>query len=276
MSTAMHELTIRFADLGDIARVELPDPRSEEAIGDLLRRASTASVQIEAAEDSGDTMAHSMGDTVAVLIRADDDTEAHALSLRFPSADEAKAFQKRLLMTGAVAATIAVGAATAQLAGQGAGTTGVAPAPAPGVVAPAPGVAPGLAGEIKGGQVTPAQAPSFDRGAAAKQGPTVQAPSFDRGAAAKQGPTVDAPSFDRGAAIHAAGKGETLPDGWQTSRRHFPQASSATTDAPTVAPGIAGEIKGGDMHNAAAGPAAETAAPDASDHQAVDGEFRGR
>ncbi|MGH2416802.1 MAG: hypothetical protein ACRDFY_00575 [Candidatus Limnocylindria bacterium] len=48
---------------------------------------------------------------VTVLVETDDDTEGHAISLHFPSAQEAEAFRKRLLITGVLAGTVALGAA---------------------------------------------------------------------------------------------------------------------------------------------------------------------
>lgn len=237
MSTAMHELTIRLDDLGDIARVELPDPRSEETVRDLLRRAGAASVRIEPFQED-DTAGHALADSLEVVVRIEDDTEGHAMSLRFPTTGEARDFQRRLLATGAIAATIVAGAAAVQMTGQGAAEQAGAPAAGPAIVRPAPAMAPGLAAEEKGGDLA--------------------------------APTVTAPTFDRGAAVHNAGKSTTMPDGWQTSRRHFPQ--EAAPAAPSVAPGMAAEIKGGD----AAEPAEESAAEDATPNQQDGSFFRGR
>ncbi len=267
----MHELTIRLDDLGDIARVELPDPRSEQTVRDLLRRAGAATVRIEPFEED-DTAGHGASAALEVVVRIEDDTEGHAMSLRFPTAGEARDFQRRLLATGVIAATIVTGAAAIQMTGAGSAQQAGAPAAGPAITRPAPAMAPGMAGEVKGGDVVaPAvTTPTFDRGAAAKQGPTVTTPTFDRGAAAKQGPTVEAPTFDRGAAVHNAGKDTALPDGWQTSRRHFPQEAAAVPEAPAVAPGMAAEVKGGDLATGEAPAADEEATrPDGT-------EFRGR
>ena len=95
----MHELTIRLDDLGDIARVELPDPRSEQTVRDLLRRAGAATVRIEPFEED-DTAGHGASAALEVVVRIEDDTEGHAMSLRFPTAGEARDFQRRLLAHG--------------------------------------------------------------------------------------------------------------------------------------------------------------------------------
>jgi hypothetical protein len=276
----MHELTIRLDDMGDIARVALPDPRSEETIRDLLSRAGGVSVRIEPFEED-DTVGHAATDALEVVVRIEDDTEGHAMSLRFPTAGEARDFQRRLLATGAIAATIVVGAAAIQMTSQDAAQQAGAPAAGPAIVRQAPAVAPGLAGEIKGGEVapsvsTPAVAPGLAGEVKGGQvAPSVATPTFDRGAAVHNaGNAVQAPTFDRGAAVHNAGKDTALPDGWQTSRRHFPQA--AGTEAPSVAPGMAAEVKGGDVSGKSAGADAEAPAADEDAPQQDGGFFRGR
>ena len=59
----------------------------------------------------GDTEGHEASSTVTLrAFGDDDDTEGHAISVHFPSREEADAFRRRLMLTGVLAGTIAVGA----------------------------------------------------------------------------------------------------------------------------------------------------------------------
>jgi hypothetical protein len=76
----------------------------------------------------GDTEGHaaSAPATVSVVVAADDDdTEGHAISLHFPSAQEANDFRRKLVATGLITATIAIGVVGgAALASSAAGDLG--------------------------------------------------------------------------------------------------------------------------------------------------------
>jgi hypothetical protein len=106
---------------------------SEEA-RELLRRRLAESDKVQARvalRDTGDTEGHSAAsNVVAITLDLDDDTEGHALSLRFPTAEAARDFEKRMLTTGLLVGTIA---ATAIGVGVGVGvqniTSQAAPAP---------------------------------------------------------------------------------------------------------------------------------------------------
>jgi hypothetical protein len=64
------------------------------------------------AGDEDDVEGHGSGTAVALrAFEGDDDTEGHAISVHFPSRTEADAFRRRLMLTGVLAGTIAVGAA---------------------------------------------------------------------------------------------------------------------------------------------------------------------
>ncbi len=81
--------------------------------------------------DTADTEGHALAGTrVRVLVADDDDTEGHAIALHFPSRQEADAFRRRLLITGAVVGTVALGAiggtALSGMQSQDVGTTGAA------------------------------------------------------------------------------------------------------------------------------------------------------
>jgi hypothetical protein len=63
-------------------------------------------------DDTDDTEGHwRAGPRVRVLIEGDDDVEGHSLAIHFPTAAEADAFRRRLLLAGVLAGTVAVGAA---------------------------------------------------------------------------------------------------------------------------------------------------------------------
>jgi hypothetical protein len=68
----------------------------------------TSRISLKASDD--DTEGHAAGSTVTLRAFDDDDTEGHAISIHFPSRGEADAFRRRLLLSGALAGTIAVGA----------------------------------------------------------------------------------------------------------------------------------------------------------------------
>ena len=76
------------------------------------RKPGPTSVRIRSA-DEGDAEGHAAATRrmVTVLVETDDDTEGHAISLHFPSTQEAEAFRKRLLLTGMLVGTVALGAA---------------------------------------------------------------------------------------------------------------------------------------------------------------------
>ena len=62
-------------------------------------------------DESDDTEGHSAGLTVRAVLADDDDTEGHAIAIRFPSRGDADAFRRRLLVTGVLVGTVALGAA---------------------------------------------------------------------------------------------------------------------------------------------------------------------
>jgi hypothetical protein len=84
-----------------------PDP---DWLEDKLRRDGSTRVRIIADEDS-DTEGHGTAVLVRAIVSDGLDTEGHAISLHFPSAEEAGAFRRRLMLTGALAGTLALGAA---------------------------------------------------------------------------------------------------------------------------------------------------------------------
>jgi len=72
---------------------------------------SGKTVRIRVPEDA-DTEGHESSAAVIVVVDADDDdVEGHALSLHFPSVQEANDFRRNLIAAGVLTATLAVGAA---------------------------------------------------------------------------------------------------------------------------------------------------------------------
>ena len=101
----------------------------------LGRDPGATRITLKATDD--DVEGHGAGATVSLRAFEDeDDTEGHAIAVHFPSREEADAFRRRLLLTGALAGTIALGAAA------GIGLANL-PDQAPADVAPAAGAAPG-------------------------------------------------------------------------------------------------------------------------------------
>ncbi|MGH2429168.1 MAG: hypothetical protein ACRDGV_09875, partial [Candidatus Limnocylindria bacterium] len=96
------------------ADVRFLDPKDEKRLAQLIarRRKEGRSVEIRvrpAAE--ADTEGHLAlrGDlaVAGVLVVDDDDTAGHAISIHFPSKEEARKFQVRLMAGGAMALTVA-------------------------------------------------------------------------------------------------------------------------------------------------------------------------
>jgi hypothetical protein len=143
--------TIRLDD-GSLAEATTWDSESARTFQKLIEDpAYGRDLRIRAAEPS-DTSGHAMAaDTITVSVRQEDDLEGHTMTLRFPSAEEAKRFQKRLIITGALAASLVVGAAGVQLASQQG--TNVVPQAGPAVVAPAAVPAPAPLDSMKPGNI---------------------------------------------------------------------------------------------------------------------------
>ena len=81
----------------------------QDAIG-----ADGGSRRVRLLPDEGDDVeghAAGTGARVRVMLEGDDDTEGHAIAVHFPSRAEADAFRRRLLMTGVLVGSVALGAA---------------------------------------------------------------------------------------------------------------------------------------------------------------------
>lgn len=116
-------------ELGDDQRATV-EPDDSAWLRDKLRQ-EPGSTRVRMRYDQDDTEGHRVRGGILVRVIAEsDDTEGHAISIHFPTREEADAFRKRLLVTGVIAGTIALGAAggvgLANLTSGDAGTAGAA------------------------------------------------------------------------------------------------------------------------------------------------------
>lgn len=86
------------------------EPDDEAWLRDRLQR-EPGPTRLSLRYGDDDTEGHARTLAVRVIAEDADDTEGHAISIHFPSATEADAFRKRLLVTGVLAGTVALGAA---------------------------------------------------------------------------------------------------------------------------------------------------------------------
>lgn len=90
------------------------DLRDEDRFLEAMRkrRGEPGSTHVQIAPaDEADTQGHGAQFATGVIVRPEgDDTEGHAISLHFPTAEEAAAFRRRLLATGLIVGTVTIGA----------------------------------------------------------------------------------------------------------------------------------------------------------------------
>ena len=98
-------------DAGAEGATGFVEPDDADWLEQRLRRSGPTRVRI-LSDDAGDTEGHAARRSIAVraILEGDDDTEGHAISIHFPSASEADAFRKRMMLTGVLAGTVALGA----------------------------------------------------------------------------------------------------------------------------------------------------------------------
>ena len=90
--------------------IVVSDPATD-ALRKRIAAAGPLRVRLGSEDDTSGNALTISGDAVTVQVYLDDDdTEGHAMTLRFPSAQDAAEFRRKVLLTGALAATIAVGA----------------------------------------------------------------------------------------------------------------------------------------------------------------------
>ena len=92
--------------------LKVVDSGDADWLEDRLRKDSGKSRFRISLGDEDDTEGHGGGGTTLSLnLVDDDDTEGHAIAVHFPSRAEADAFRRRLLVTGVLVGTVALGAA---------------------------------------------------------------------------------------------------------------------------------------------------------------------
>jgi hypothetical protein len=90
------------------------EPDDSQWLEEKLRSDSgKRSFRISVLDEDGDTEGHGLrgGPVVRVSLDDEDDTEGHAIAIHFPSLAEADAFRRRLMVTGVLVGTVALGAA---------------------------------------------------------------------------------------------------------------------------------------------------------------------
>jgi hypothetical protein len=92
--------------------LKIVDSDDRDWLEDRLRKDSGKSKFRITLGDEDDTEGHGGGgSTLRLNLADDDDTEGHAIAIHFPSRAEADAFRRRLLVTGVLVGTVALGAA---------------------------------------------------------------------------------------------------------------------------------------------------------------------
>lgn len=89
----------------------------QEWLAERLRQLPDGRIRLRL-EDEQDVSGHAFEDAtlVRVVIDVHGDTVGHAMSIRLPSAEEANAFRRRMLLTGVLVGTVVLGSAGAALA----------------------------------------------------------------------------------------------------------------------------------------------------------------
>ncbi|HEX7195808.1 MAG TPA: hypothetical protein VF364_03130 [Candidatus Limnocylindria bacterium] len=100
---------------GHLLRRGIVETDDTQWLEERLRRDSgKTSFKLKILDEADDTEGHGLrgGPVVRVSVDDDDDTEGHAIAIHFPSRTEADAFRRRLLVTGVLVGTVALGGAT--------------------------------------------------------------------------------------------------------------------------------------------------------------------
>jgi hypothetical protein len=198
------EFTLRIGD-NDAATVRFVNPEDVERILAVLKRGA-ASVSLTPREDT-DVEGHAATGEVIIDARFDDDdTEGHAIALKFPTAQDARDFQMKILAAGLLAGTIVVAGigATAQPFASTDVGTGSASSGAAGLVDQ-------RAGEIGLGSITSPSSGLSDQRAGEIGLGSVAAPGSGAGLAEHRAGeiglgSVAAPGSGAGLAEHRAGE----------------------------------------------------------------------
>lgn len=99
---------------GAVAHASVEDARNLRALLEDRRGHAIPVTLAMPADADADVEGHGQGRSLALtLVIGDDDTEGHAISVNFPTAEAAARFRRNLLLTGALAGSIVLGSAGA-------------------------------------------------------------------------------------------------------------------------------------------------------------------
>lgn len=121
-------LRLSTADGGEVDVQAIVDGPAETWLRSAMAGKQAIEVELRPSEDD-DVRAH-LGSDQSVIVTVtyrggeDDDVEGHAMSLRFPSMEAARDFERKLLATGLIAGTVAVSIVGVNAANQQLGSTG--------------------------------------------------------------------------------------------------------------------------------------------------------
>jgi hypothetical protein len=128
MSSA--EYALQLPGGGGPIPISFLDEAAADQVRSLLEQSESVQVRLTQA-DEADTMGHVLAaGSIFVSATFGDDVEGHALSLRFPNQAAAAEFQKRLLASGLIAATLVTGAIGAGIMAQAGADQAASPGPA--------------------------------------------------------------------------------------------------------------------------------------------------
>ena len=99
-------------DGGAAGTIEFGTAEDARNLREMLesRGGQPLSVILGIADDGNDVEGHGQGQSVALSLQlSEDDTSGHAISVRFPTADDAARFRRNLILAGALAASVALG-----------------------------------------------------------------------------------------------------------------------------------------------------------------------
>ena len=113
--TTNEGLALTIGDLRQVIPMAFPDPSVEERFRSMLRSGDDEALAVRiTAPDESDVEGHAYGATqrsvwIKVGVGDGDDTEGHAISVHFPTVDEADRFRKRLLAAGLLTGAVILG-----------------------------------------------------------------------------------------------------------------------------------------------------------------------
>ena len=132
--TTNEGLALTIGDLRQVIPMAFPDASVEDRFRSMLRSGDEEAVAVRiTAPDESDVEGHAYGATqrsvwIRVGIGDGDDTEGHAISVHFPTVDQADQFRKRLMAAGLLTGAVILGSV---------GAIAVSNLPAADVAAPA-------------------------------------------------------------------------------------------------------------------------------------------